>query len=296
MTAHGVEVEAGRDRTARGLTAATAVSLVLRLVGIVVGMTTTALLARALEPAGYGTLSLALTLVTAAVFTADLGIELTVTPRIARQDAEAAGRTLATALAIRTTTALVATVGLLTAAILGVFGESSAVVAVAALATPLSAAAVLTAGSTARFRPEIAALLMLIQGLLWFGSVVLVHRTGGSLLMLSWCFVGVTLIQTSVAVALNRKVVPLGRPSILEARRILSISWPLAIGAIAYTAYYRLDSVILFHARGATELGYYAAAAKFIDVALLAPSILAAPLLPLAATSMTMDVAADASS
>jgi lipopolysaccharide exporter len=278
-------------RTARGVTASTALSLGLRLVGIALGMVTTGLLARTLAPAGYGVLSLALTLVTAAAQTADLGIAITATARIARQDAAAAGRTLSTALAIRTSVAVIASAALIGGAMAGTFGASSQIVAITAIATPLSAAAVLTAGSTARFRPEVASILLLVQGALWFIAVVIVYRTGGDVFTLAWCFVVVTLLQTGVGLVLNRKVVRLGRPSLRETGRIFALSWPLAICSIAFTAYYRLDSVILFHAKGATELGYYAAAYKFIDVAQLAPTILVAPLLPLAATSLEMSEA-----
>jgi O-antigen/teichoic acid export membrane protein len=278
-------------RTARGVTVSTALSLAFRLLGIAIGMGTTAALARVLAPAGYGTLALALTLVTAAEQTADLGIAITAASRIAREDPKTAGRTLSTGLAIRTSIALVAGAGLVAAALAGAFGASGHIVAIVAIATPLGATQVLTAGSTARFRPEVASILLLVQGALWLGAVLLVERTGGDLVALAWCFIVVTLLQTAVGLVLNRKVVPLGRPSLREARHLFVASWPLAISAIAFTAYYRLDSVILFHARGATELGYYAAAYKFVDVASLAPTILVAPLLPLAATSLLMDEA-----
>jgi O-antigen/teichoic acid export membrane protein len=233
-------------------------------------------------------LSLALTLVTIAAQTADLGIAITVASRIARETQAAAGTILSTGLVVRTTFALTAMAALIVAAVAGFFGDSGGVVAVAAIATPLSAASVLTAGSTARFRPEVASMLTLIQGVLWFIAVVTVGRTG-SMMAIAACFVVVTLLQTGIGVAINRRVVPLSRPSMLEARRILAVSWPLAISALAMTAYYRTDSVILFQTRGASELGYYAAAFKFIDVAQLAPGILIAPLLPMAATSAAMD-------
>jgi O-antigen/teichoic acid export membrane protein len=283
--------QTGGGRTARGVTVSTALSLALRLFGIAIGMGTTAVLARALAPAGYGMLSLALTLVTAAAQTADLGIATTAAARIAREDPATAGRTLSTALTVRTSASLVAAAAVIGAAVAGLFGDSSRIVAVAAIATPLSAAAVLTAGSTARFRPEVASILAVLQGALWFAAVVIVYESGGGLLTLAWCFVAVTVLQTAAGLVMNRRIVPLTRPTSREARRILAVSWPVAISSIAFTAYYRLDSAILFHARGATELGYYAAGWKFIDVAQLAPTILVAPLLPLAATSLTMDAA-----
>jgi O-antigen/teichoic acid export membrane protein len=282
----------GGDRTARGLTASTATSLGIRLLGIAIGMATTAVLARTLEPAGYGMLSLAITLGTAAAQTADLGIAVTVAARIARTDRDLAfppGRVLGTGLAIRSCVALLAAAALVVLALAGRFGDSSSVVAIVALATPLSAAGVLTAGSTARLRPEVASVLALAQGVLWLLAVLVVGR--GGIEPLAWCFVAVVLLQTALGVVLNRRVVPLGAPSWTEARRILAVSWPLAVSSLAVTAYYRLDSLILFHARGATDLGYYSAAYKFIDVAQLGPSILVAPLLPLAATSLARDVA-----
>ncbi|SBT55140.1 oligosaccharide flippase family protein [Micromonospora narathiwatensis] len=267
---------------------ATAVSLGLRLLGMAVGMATNSVLARYLNPDGYGVFALALTLGTAAAQVADMGTTITVSSRIAREKASA-GRILSTGLVIRTSVALVATVVLLIAAARGLFGESSSVVGVVAVATPLSAASVLTAGATARFRPEVSSVLALIQGVLWLIAVVAIARTGGDVVLLGWFFVAVVAVQTCVGVLINRRLVPLGRPSWAEAGRIFALSWPLAISALAVMAYYRLGSVILFHVRGAAEVGYYSAAYKFLDVAQLGPAMLVAPLLPIVATSLSMD-------
>ncbi len=295
-------VAAASSRTARGLSVATAVSLALRLVGVAVGMTTTSLLARHLGPAGFGLFSLALTLGTGAAQMADMGLAVTVAGRVAREqaspaasrgssDAEStAGAILSTGLALRTAAATTAAVALVVAALFGLFGRSSGLVGIVAVATPLSAASVLTAGATARFRPEISAVLALLQGLLWLAVVVAVAGTGAGATVLAWCFVVVTAVQTAVGLAMNRRVVPLRRPSFTQARRILALSWPLAVSSLAVMAYYRFDSVILFRLRGATELGYYSAAYKFLDVAQIGPSILVAPLLPLAAASLGLGV------
>ncbi|MFU8852579.1 oligosaccharide flippase family protein [Micromonospora sp. SL1-18] len=267
---------------------ATAVSLGLRLLGMAVGMATNSVLARYLNPDGFGIFALALTLGTAAAQVADMGTTITVSSRIAREKASA-GRILTTGLLIRTSVALLATVVLLIAAARGLFGESSSVVAVVAVATPLSAASILTAGATARFRPEVSSVLALIQGVLWLIAVVAIARTGGDVVLLAWFFVAVVAVQTGVGVVINRRLVPLGRPSWVEAGRIFALSWPLAISSLAVMAYYRLGSVILFHLQGAAEVGYYSAAYKFLDVAQLGPAMLVAPLLPLVATSATMD-------
>ncbi|MEO3770025.1 flippase [Micromonospora sp. B9E7] len=275
-------------RSARGLSTATAISLGLRLLGMVVGMATTSVLARYLNPEGYGVFALALTLGTAAAQVADMGTTITVSSRIAREKA-AAGRILSTGLVIRTSVALAATVALLICAAQGLFGESSAVVSVVAIATPLSAASILTAGAMARFRPEVSAILALVQGVLWLVAVVVIAGTGGDVVLLAWFFVAVVVLQTGVGVAINRRLVPLGRPSWAEAGRIFALSWPLAISALAVMAYYRLGSVILFHLQGAAEVGYYSAAYKFLDVAQLGPAMLVAPLLPIVANSMSMD-------
>ncbi|GIJ80070.1 Membrane protein involved in the export of O-antigen and teichoic acid [Micromonospora phaseoli] len=286
--ATGEAVGTAGSRSARGLSMATAVSLGLRLVGMAVGMATTSVLARYLNPDGYGVFALALTLGTAAAQVADMGTTITVSSRIAREKVSA-GRILTTGLAIRTAVALVATVILLVAAAQGLFGESSAVVSVVAVATPLSAASILTAGATARFRPEVSAILALVQGVLWLIAVVVIARTGGDVMLLAWLFVAVVTLQTGIGVMINRRLVPLGRPSWTEVGRILALSWPLAISSLAVMVYYRLGSVVLFHLQGAAEVGYYSAAYKFLDVAQLGPAMLVAPLLPIVATSMSMN-------
>jgi O-antigen/teichoic acid export membrane protein len=267
----------------------TLISLGMRLIGVVVGIGTTAVLARTLAPSGYGTLSLALTLSTAATQIADLGIAVTVAAKVARSDEVTAGRILSSGLMLRTAIGLVATLGLLSAAAAGAFGSSSLVVAIAALSVPLSATAVLTAGAMARFRPEVSSGLALLQGVLWFAAVLTVQKTHASLTTLAWYFLGVTVLQILVGVGLNRRLVPLGRPTTREVRGILTMSWPLAVKALADAAYFRFDSVILFHVRGATELGYYSAAFKFFDVAQLGPGVLVTALLPLAAATSLAD-------
>ena len=276
------------SRSARGLSMATLVSLGLRLVGLVVGMATTSVLARYLNPEGYGLFALALTLGTAAAQVADMGTTITVSSRIAREKA-AAGRILSTGLLIRTSAALAMAVVLLVLAAQGAFGGSSAIVSVIAVATPLSAAAILTAGATARFRPEVSAILALVQGVLWLAAVVVIARIDGDVVLLAWLFVAVVTVQTGIGVLINRRLVPLGRPSWAEAGRIFALSWPLAISSLAVMAYYRLGSVVLFHLQGAAEVGYYSAAYKFLDVAQLGPAMLVAPLLPLVATSLSMN-------
>ncbi|RIV36760.1 flippase [Micromonospora radicis] len=278
----------GGSRSARGLSLATLVSFGLRLVGLVVGMATTSMLARYLNPDGYGLFALALTLGTAAAQVADMGTTITVSSRIAREKV-AAGRILGTGLLIRTLVALAATAVLLVLAAQGAFGASSGIVSVIAVATPLSAAAILTAGATARFRPEVSAVLALVQGVLWLVAVVVIVRTGGEVVLLAWLFVAVVTVQTGIGVLINRRLVPLGRPSWAEAGRIFALSWPLAVSSLAVMVYYRLGSVVLFHLQGAAEVGYYSAAYKFLDVAQLGPAMLVAPLLPIVATSLAMN-------
>jgi lipopolysaccharide exporter len=276
-------------RTARALTTATAVSLVLRCVGVLIGIITNSLLARYLAPAGYGQLSLAMTLGTAAAQIADLGTATSVASRIAREQQNAA-RILGTGLAIRSAVAVIASGGLIAAAFAGLFDHSGSIVIIIAVATPLSATAVLTAGAMARFRPETASVLALVQGAAWLAAVWLIVRAHGPVEALAWCFVAVAVLQTALGVVMNRRVVAVGRPSFTEARRIFALSWPLAISSLATTAYYRLDSVILFDTRGAAEVGFYSAAYKLLDVAQLAPGVLVAPLLPLAAASIGMSL------
>src|SRR5690606_31357500 len=126
-----------------------------------------------------------------------------VASRIAREK-ESAGRILGTGLALRSSVALFATAILVAAAAFGFFGDSNKVVGIVALAVPLSAASILTAGATARFRPEISSALALIQGVLWLVAVSAVAAAGGSMLVLAWFFVGVTMLQTGIGIAMNR--------------------------------------------------------------------------------------------
>ena len=56
-------------------------------------------------------------------------------------------------------------------------------------------------------------------------------------------------------------------------------------GRDVLTAYYRIDGVLLFHYRGATEVAYYSAAYRFLDVLQILPMTVSGVLLPLLAST-----------
>ena len=51
------------------------------------------------------------------------------------------------------------------------------------------------------------------------------------------------------------------------------------------TAYYRIDGILLFHYRGATEAAYYSAAYRVLDVLQILPGTVSGVLLPLLASA-----------
>ena len=60
---------------------------------------------------------------------------------------------------------------------------------------------------------------------------------------------------------------------------LLRLAWPIGLAGMFVTAYYRIDGVLLFHYRGATEVAYYSAAYRFLDVLQILPMTVSGVLL-----------------
>jgi O-antigen/teichoic acid export membrane protein len=94
------------------------------------------------------------------------------------------------------------------------------------------------------------------------------------------------VIESAVTVALTVRVTAL---AFAGARRLtiqlLRVAWPIGVAGMFVTAYYRIDAVLLFHYRGATQTAYYSAAYRILDVLQMFPVTVAGVLLPLLASA-----------
>lgn len=257
-----------------------AVGLGLRLATLAVAAATNLLIARSLGVSGFGTLSLGISILGMVVQLADFGMTQAVTrlvserPRNATRIANAA-----------TSTAFVANLVLAAIAcglsVLAYNRATAAVVAVLLAAAPLASTAVLAGVATARGRPDIAPLISLVQAALGGCVATVIALAAPSALLFGIGTVIATASQAALYVcfATDLSFRPCFDRELTAC--ILRYSWPIGVLGVFVTAYYRLDSVIVFESAGPHALGLYSAGYRFVDIAQVLPAAIVAPLIPL---------------
>jgi O-antigen/teichoic acid export membrane protein len=270
----------------RRLTLASVVQFGGRVVGAFLGVLVAAALARGLTRPQFGELSVAVTILTLVGSLADLGI----TPIAVREMASRpedrpriAGAVCATELVMGIGLGLV---GLAVAFAL-MKGSQARIMAVFMMATmPFGAVSALTMAAQARLRAELVILPLLVQSIVWLAAVVTLSGLNAPLSLYGAGFLVARVIESAVTVALTVRVTAL---AFAGARRLtiqlLRVAWPIGVAGMFVTAYYRIDAVLLFHYRGATQTAYYSAAYRILDVLQMFPVTVAGVLLPLLASA-----------
>lgn len=270
----------------RRLTLATGVQIGARVIGAFLGVLVAASLARSLTRPEFGELSLALTIVTLAGSLTDLGISQIAVREMARRPENRAR--IAGALS---TVQLLMGVGLGAIGLVVAFalmkGTEARVMATCVMATmPLGAVSSLTIASQARLRPELYIAPTFVQNVVWVVIVVTLGAANAPLSLYGAGFLAAGIVQAAVTVGLAARVTDVSfggtRALMLE---LLRLAWPIGLAGMFVTAYYRIDAILLFHYRGATENAYYSASYRVIDVLQILPMTVSGVLLPLLASA-----------
>ena len=268
----------------RRLTLASAVQFGGRVLGAFLGVLVAASLARGLTRPQFGELSVALTILTLAGSLADLGITPIAVREMARRPEDRpwiAGAVCATQFVMGI---VLGVVGLAVAFAL-MNGTQSRIMAIFMMATmPFGAVAALTVAAQARLRAELVIVPLLTQSVVWLAVVVTLGAVHAPLSLYGAGFLAARVIECALTVALTIRVTDL---AFAGARRrtvqLLRVAWPIGVAGMFVTAYYRIDAVLLFHYRGATQTAYYSAAYRILDVLQIFPVTVAGVLLPLLA-------------
>ena len=267
------------------LTLAAGIQLGARVFGAFLGVLVAATLARSLTRPEFGQLSLALTILALAASLSDLGIS-----QIAVRDgpparSEGEHRRLLDRRAADHGAAL-GLVGVAVAFAL-MSGAQVRIMAVFVMGTmPLGAISSLTIASQARLRPELVIIPALVQNVAWLGVVVILGAVNGSLALYGVGAFLAGLLQAGVTLTLAARVTDVtfaGTRALTF--DLLRLAWPIGLAGMFVTAYYRIDGILLFHYRGATEVAYYSAAYRVLDVLQILPMTVSGVLLPLLAST-----------
>ena len=254
--------------------------LLLRLLSVGLGVVSTVVIVRALGSHEFGLFTLGLAIAGVITQLADFGITQAVT-KLSTQDPEKATHIASVAMTVRLVlTAVLGSLGVVLA--LSLAGREAALVVAVLIATaPLSTASVLVGLANARLRPELGPLLVAGQSFLWCIVCVVLTRQAPTPLSFAIGLAVTVCMQSLATIVLIIGFHIPHRFNLSGAMQVLRVSWAPAVLGIFVTAYYRLDSVVVYHYAGAAALGHYGAAYRLIDTAQLLPTVLVAPLIPL---------------
>lgn len=265
----------------------TAVSLLYRLAGLLIGVFTNAILAQSMGVAAFGQFGVGLTLLTVITQLSDFGAVQAMTAE-ARRNPATSGSVAGSGMCIRLVTALVGVLIAVPVSLFAIPNADAMVLVIMAVCAPLGASGVLIALSNAKLRPEIGSALVLAQSALWLLGVIVVASNGRpSALQFAVAFSVTTVVQTAITLAFFGGKSMIGRPSWSIVKLILRTSWPVGLLGLLVTSYYRVGGVFVIGLAGAHEAGLYTAAYKIIDVAQIIPALMVVPILPVLIDALT---------
>jgi O-antigen/teichoic acid export membrane protein len=166
-------------------------------------------------------------------------------------------------------------------------GAQPRIMAALVMATlPVGAVGAFTIAAQARLRPELVIVPALVQNVVWLAVVLTLAAVHGGIALYGVGCLGAGAVQSIVTLALAARIT---KVSFGGTRRtiagLLRLAWPIGLAGMFVTAYYRIDSILLFHYRGATAAAYYSAAYRVIDVLQILPMTVSGVLLPLLASA-----------
>jgi O-antigen/teichoic acid export membrane protein len=135
--------------------------------------------------------------------------------------------------------------------------------------------------------------LNVVAKLAWAAGIVIALRSGAGLVGIAQALLVSELLRGSVLVQLGRRYVKLRLQVDLSATwRMMRLSLPFFVAAVAQTIYARIDVSILSFLASDTETGWYGAASTIAGLSLLLSPIIAWVLLPLSSRAAARSEAA----
>lgn len=274
----------------RRLTSGVITNMSARVVGVATGVVVAATLARNLSHADFGRFSLMLSLLAMASAFGDLGLTSAATRQLSldrESDSEILGALVVArgitgiagasavagiALALDSTSAMTVTVPLIAATL---------------LLSPLSA---WLGVAQARLRLGRINGLVLLQSTLWTSVVLLLAAARAPLIGYAvGFFVTSSIYSVATWLAFRSKTRISFAAARVRLRQLVTVAWPVAVGGLFVTAYYRIDGLLLYHFKGPLANADYSAAYKLLDVLQFIPAALLMVVLPLLSATWRTD-------
>jgi O-antigen/teichoic acid export membrane protein len=270
--------------SARNLSRASLLALVLRSISALLGVAVVATLGRGMSHQSYGAFSVIVAFDALAKSLGDLG-STQVGIRMMSEEPDQRGRIAAALVLAQTAGASACIVLFGTAAFLLFPAGSARIAALILIASWVSSGLTeLQAVSDAQLRPQVASWAVLLQSVSWLAGVLALTSVGAPLWAYSALLVVSNLLGVGFITVRSRGLVKLQwRGSVQLIPTIVRQALLLGVAGVLVSAYYRIDGVLLFHYVGSVGSSYYSAAYRFIDVLQFIPATLCVGVIPIIA-------------
>ena len=253
-----------------------------RAIGIAVALVTVPVMARTLEPDGFGVFTAGVAYVGIFGSLTSLGLNAAAVQRMAadpERESEWLGALVGTrlVLALTMTALCLASIPLIFAA-----EDDAQLVTLILTATIIpSATGSLMAVFQTRLRAGLPQSLTVAQNLMWLGTVVALALAGADVVGFAIGFACVAVALALLQIAATRHFVAISWHLAWSLwRPLVRLALPLGIASIMTFIYYRIDAVLLLTIAGAEEAGIYGVAYRFLDAVIFLPAIVMATMFP----------------
>ena len=267
----GIYVRSRSSRRASAL-------LVTRVIGLLLGVAATALVARSLLPAGFATFSLAITLSTLTILATDFGVSPIVVREIHSGNPK---DLLPTVAAMRTALGLFGgTVALIVAFALTHKSGGFLVCAIILATAPLAGlgTAMIFAQATSRIYAYSG--FLLLQSVMWTVTAVALYAAHATEYVWALGFALSSVITGLCVYGYRWTAFRGGKVDFRLAKTLMKEAWMVGLATFIILAYHRLDYLILYAIEPANVTGIYAAAFRLLDQAFLVPTALVVVAVP----------------
>lgn len=275
----------------RRVAATAAADLSARVATVMLGIVTTALLARHLGVSGFAAMNYALAWGLLFAPLTDFGLRQAAVNRLSVRTiapSEIAGSVLLLRMIMSVVFAAIA-------AILAIATAPDATVALGSLIVCVgmlfSSPGILVAVIQTAMKPSWVIVSNAVSSLGWtVMALLLIAFDAGPVVLVAGSTV-VGIAASLVAAWMATRLTTIGRPSRAAVMSLLRLSIPLGLGAIAVVVYYRVASILVYQIAGPDEAGYYTAAFRLVDQIQIVPVAIVGALFPLMSEAAVTDPA-----
>lgn len=269
--------------TFQKIAANTLVQIAGKAIGTLIGVVTVAIITRHLGPTGFGQFTTVIAFLQVAATLADFGLNVMTVQLLAEHGGSERDRVFGNLLAMRLTSAVVLLGG---AVVLSLFFPYPALVKAGIALTSLSFLSIVlnqifVGFFQDRLKTQFASLAEVIGRVILLITTIIAVQFGASVLSVLGALVVANTAQLLVSALLARRHVQIRLQwEFAWWKAVIHRAWPIGLSVALTLLYLRTDTVILSLYRDATEVGFYGAAYRVIDVFTQLPFLFVGVVLP----------------